>query len=217
MRGIYQATLTEVMRYLDAHVDDLPVCIGEPFIYDNYLWLPSRTLRRADPAAIRWLNPASALVFPAGGAETRYVFPHHTPADLTLIDDWFDDLTPEATDERCTETGKPVYFIYRLNAQARLPAKLSTLAVTGPVWTSGEVEFAADPPPGTRQSHDLPVDFGHQLAFLGYDLSSAEVKPGDGITILTYWRVLAAVFVHLLDSHSQVHGQHDGLSARSPD
>jgi len=224
VRGIYQATLTEVMHYLDAHADDLPVCIGEPFIYDNYLWLPSRTLRRADPAAIRWFNPASALVFPAGGAEARYVFPHHAPADPTLIGDWFGDLTPEATGEHRTETGEPVYVIYRLNAQARLPEKLSTLAATGPVWTSGEVEFAADPPPGTRQSHDLPVDFGHQLAFLGYDLSSAEVKPGDGITILTYWRALAAVdpplaavFVHLLDSHSQVHGQHDGLGARSPD
>lgn len=224
VREIYQATLTEVMSYLDAQPDDLPVCIGEPFIYDNYLWLPGRTLRRADPAAIRWFNPAGALVFPAGGAEARYVFPHHAPTDSTLIGGWFDNLTPEATGEHRTETGEPVYVVYRLATQARLEQKLSALAATGPVWTSGEIEFATDPPPGTRRPHALPVDFGHQLAFLGYELSTAEAKPGDVITVLTYWRVLApvdpplaAVFVHLLDSHSQVRGQHDGLGARSPD
>lgn len=224
VRDIYQATLTEVMGYLDAHADDL-VCIGEPFIYDNYLYLPSRTLRRADPTAIRWFNPASALVFPAGGTETHFVFPHHAPtADPTLVGDWFDGLTPEATGEHHTKTGEPVYVVYRLNVQTRLAEKLSALAATGPVWTSGEVEFATDPPPGTRQPHDLPVDFGHQLAFLGYELSALEVKPGDMITMLTYWRVLApvdpplaAVFVHLLDNHSQVRSQHDGLGARSPD
>jgi len=224
VREIYQATLTEVMRYLDTHADDLPVCIGEPLIYDNYLWLPSRTLRRADPAAIRWFNPAGALVFPAGGVEARYVFPHHASTDSSLIGEWFDNLTPKATGEHRIETGEPVYAIYRLDAQARLAEKLAVLAATGPVWTSGEVEFAAEPPPGTRQPHDLPVDFGHQLAFLGYELSAAEVKPGDVITMLTYWRVLApvdpplaAVFVHLLDGHSQVRGQHDGLGARAPD
>jgi 4-amino-4-deoxy-L-arabinose transferase-like glycosyltransferase len=225
VREIYQATLTEIMGYLDAHADGRPVCIGEPFIDDRYLWLPSRTLRRADPDVIRWFNPASALVFPAGGTEARYIFPHHAPAgDLALTGDWFAPLTPEATGEYHTETGEPAYVVYRLDAQAQLSQQLSALAANGPVWTSGEVEFAADPPPGTRQPHDLPVDFGHQMAFLGYELSTADAKPGDWIDILTYWRVLApvdpplaAIFVHLLDPHSQVRGQHDGLGARSPD
>jgi 4-amino-4-deoxy-L-arabinose transferase-like glycosyltransferase len=225
VREIYQATLTEVMHYLDARDDGAPVCIGEPFIYDNYLWLPSRTLHRTDPALIRWFNPASALVFPAGGAEARYVWPRHAPAiDPALAGGWFEGLTPEATGERRAETGQPVYVVYRLAVQSRLAARLAALAATGPVWSSSEVEFAADPPPGARQPHDLPVDFGRQMAFLGYELAAAEVEPGDVVTILSYWRVLApvepplaAVFVHLLDSHSQLHGQHDGLGARSPD
>jgi len=225
VREIYQATLTEVMHDLDAHADGLPVCIGEPFIYDNYLSLPSRTLRRADPAAIRWFNPASALIFPSGGVESRYVFPHYAPAaDPSLASEWFADLTPEAVGTHRTEGGEPAYVLYRLDAQTRLAEKLSALAATGPIWTSGEVAFAADPPPGTRQPRDLPVDFGHQLAFLGYDLLASKVKPGDEVTLQTYWRVvapvdppLAAVFVHLLDSQSQVRGQHDGLGARSPD
>ncbi len=225
VRDIYQATLTEVMHYLDAQTDNLPVCIGEPFVYDNYLWLPSRTLCRADPAAIRWFNPASALVFPAGGAEACYVFPHHAPAsDPTLTGGWFDGPSPEATGEHRTDAGGPVYIVYRQDVKARLSDKLAALTTTSPVWTSGEVEFAADPPPGTRQPHHLPVDFGHQMAFLGYELLAAEAEPGDEVTVLTYWRILApvdpplaAVFVHLLDGRSQVRGQHDGLGARSPD
>jgi hypothetical protein len=225
VRDIYQATLTEVMHYLDARADDLPVCIGEPFVYDNYLYLPNRTLRRADPAAIRWFNPASALLFPSGGVEARYVFPHHAPAaDPLLASGWLDDLRPEAAGARRTETGEAVYVVYRLDAQTQLEEKLSALAANGPMWTSGEVEFATDPPAGTHQPHDLPVDFGHQMAFLGYELFTAEVKPGDEVVLQTYWQVLApvdpplaAVFVHLLDSHSQVRGQHDGLGARSSD
>jgi 4-amino-4-deoxy-L-arabinose transferase-like glycosyltransferase len=225
VREIYQATLTEVMSYLDSRAEGLPLCIGEPFLYDNYLWLPSRTLRRTDPAAIRWFNPASALVFPAGGVETRYVFPHHAPdADPILAGDWFANLTAEATSEHHTRTGEPVYVVYRLEARAKLVEKLTATAASGPVWTSGEVEFAAEPAPGTRQPHDLPVNFGHQIAFLGYEVARTEAKPSDWVTVLTYWRVLApmdpplaAFFVHLLDSHSQMRGQHDGLGARSPD
>jgi 4-amino-4-deoxy-L-arabinose transferase-like glycosyltransferase len=218
VREIYQATLTEVMHYLDEHPPDVPVCIGEPFIYDNYLWLPSRTLRRADPALIRWFNPASALILPLGGAEARYVLPHHAPPlDPALAQGWLDGWQIEAT-------GAPAFTVYRLDAREKLAARASALAAGGPVWTSGEVAFAADPAPGTRQPHDLPVDFGHQLAFLGYELLQTEWQPGGEVTVLSAWRVtapvkppLAAAFVHLLDSQSQVRGQHDGLGARSPD
>jgi 4-amino-4-deoxy-L-arabinose transferase-like glycosyltransferase len=225
VREIYQAALTEVMHYLDARADGLPVCIGEPFVYDNYLWLPSRTLRHADPAAIRWFNPASALILPAGHVEARYIFPHYAPpADPALAGDWLTELSPEAIGQGRTKVGEPAYVSYRLEPGVMLAEKLSAVAATGPVWTSGEVEFVADPPAGTRRLHDLPVDFGHQMAFLGYELATAEARPGDQIAVLTYWRVLspvdpplAAVFVHLLDSHSQVRGQYDGLGARSPD
>ncbi len=225
VREIYQATLSEALRDLDTRADGLPVCIGEPFIDDRYLWLPSRTLRHADPTAIRWFNPASALILPAGGVETRYIIPHHAPAlDPALSSQWLGDMTLEASSKHHTETGQAVYTIYRLAAQTRLTEKLTALAATGPLWTSGEVEFAPNPPPGTRQPHDLPVNLGHQLALLGYELEASQLRPGDRLTILTYWRVLApvepplaAIFVHLLDSHSQVHGQHDGLGARSPD
>jgi 4-amino-4-deoxy-L-arabinose transferase-like glycosyltransferase len=225
VRDIYQATLTDIMHYLDAHAGDAPVCIGEPFVYDNYLHLPGHTLRRADPAAIRWFNPASALVLPAGGASAYYVLPHYAPpADPVLAGTWFAGQMPKATGKHHTEAGEPAYVVYRLDVQEQLTDKLSALAVTGPVWTSGEVEFAPDPLPGTRQPHELPVDLGHQLAFLGYELSTTEVRPGNWVTVLTYWRVLApvdpplaAVFVHLLDGHSQVYGQHDGLGTRSPE
>ncbi|MFZ5916033.1 MAG: glycosyltransferase family 39 protein [Chloroflexota bacterium] len=225
VREIYQATLTQVMHDLDSRVDGLPVCIGEPFVYDNYLWLPSRTLRRADPAAIRWFNPASALILPAGGAEARYVLPDHAPAlELALDSGWFADATVEAVGAQQDESGQPVYIIYRLDARRPLAEKLAALAASGPVWTSDEVVFAIDAPPGARQPRALPVDFGHQLAFLGYELAAAEIAAGDTLTVLTYWRVLspvdpplAAIFVHLLDGQSQVRGQHDGLGARSPD
>lgn len=71
--------------------------------------------------------------------------------------------------------------------------------------------------PGLRSLVSLPVSFDGQIAFLGYEYLTPSPVPGQEIALLTYWRVLERpehpleIFVHLLDDHSHIWGQHDRL------
>ena len=79
-------------------------------------------------------------------------------------------------------------------------------------YLSPAVEFASG-----AQLHPLvpPVNFNHQVAFLGYEYLPVESPVT--IELLTYWQVLQAtepplaIFVHLLDAHSAVVASYDGL------
>ena len=81
------------------------------------------------------------------------------------------------------------------------------------------MEFEAGDPKGLRHPLTWPVDLGHRVALLGYELDRTQVSPGEALQLLSYWRVLepsdvpAVIFVHLLDAHSQVKGGQDRLDA----
>jgi hypothetical protein len=55
------------------------------------------------------------------------------------------------------------------------------------------------------------------VLFLGYDLSSEDVKPGDTLHLTLYWQALSemqvsyTVFTHLLDPGQRVWGQLDSI------
>jgi 4-amino-4-deoxy-L-arabinose transferase-like glycosyltransferase len=73
--------------------------------------------------------------------------------------------------------------------------------------------------PGASPEHALEVRLGDQRRFLGYDLRSAEVAPGDRVPIVMYWQsteVVAgdlSVFLHLLNSSGELVWQDDGAAA----
>lgn len=60
-----------------------------------------------------------------------------------------------------------------------------------------------------------PANFGGAIELIGYDLSATEIKPGSVLTVTLKWQAQRAgdkpytVFVHLLDSASQVKAQRD--------
>jgi hypothetical protein len=68
--------------------------------------------------------------------------------------------------------------------------------------------------------HPVEVTLGEAVRFLGYDLSSTEVKPGDALQLTLYWQALEeteasyTVFTHLLDTDNQIWGQMDSIPAR---
>jgi 4-amino-4-deoxy-L-arabinose transferase-like glycosyltransferase len=68
--------------------------------------------------------------------------------------------------------------------------------------------------------HLMEAALGESVLFLGYDLSSSEVKPGETLRLTLYWQALQemqvshTVFTHLLDLESQIWGQRDGIPGR---
>lgn len=65
--------------------------------------------------------------------------------------------------------------------------------------------------------YPLQARLGEDIEFLGYDLSSREVKAGGVLDLTLYWQALGrmersyTVFVHLLDERSQIWGQKDTI------
>ena len=66
-------------------------------------------------------------------------------------------------------------------------------------------------------SHPFQADLGGVIRFLGYDLETSAVRPGEPVKVRLYWQALSpvdtsyTVFVHLLDSQEKVRGQKDSL------
>jgi hypothetical protein len=109
------------------------------------------------------------------------------------------------------------YTVYYLDAVPTLTAKTLSLAAANLAWWSPAVDFAISAPEELRHPVGLPADFGHALAFMGYELSAVEAAPGNELALTTYWRVLdkappsITIFVHLLDAHSKIWSSWDGL------
>jgi len=63
----------------------------------------------------------------------------------------------------------------------------------------------------------LEIQFGDEIALLGYDLASTQIAPGDPLQLTLYWQALDrpdiayTVFTHLFDEEGQLQGQQDNM------
>jgi hypothetical protein len=217
-REVYHVNLREIARYLDKQPNGGPVAISTeyPLTFHDPLVLEA-SLRRQDLAP-RWFDGRGALVIPAGGVEARYVFPEAASLHPALYGALFDQSEPIARRQLRPDDINNAFSVYRLSLFKRLAARLDSVKDNSVLW-SPEIEFKAGDPDRLRKPLAWPVDLGHRVAFLGYELDGAQLAPGETLQLLTYWRVLAlpdepaAVFVHLLDAHSRVRGGQDRLDA----
>jgi hypothetical protein len=100
------------------------------------------------------------------------------------------------------------------------------LAARGPEgqWPNGAISLGTlklIPRPG-----DFPnptqVNFGDQVALVGYDLDARVIRPGEAVSVTLYWQALApmkqdnSVFLHLVDGSGQVRAMNDGMPYTQP-
>ncbi|MBN1641401.1 MAG: glycosyltransferase family 39 protein [Anaerolineae bacterium] len=161
---------------------------------------------------VLWFDIERALVFPgagdnmaafvAGGAE-----PHPALAPL-----W----SSSASVSLQTRDGRPMAFHAGLDA-TQYDAHVAAIASASQVWHLPAAEFAPGDPQNHGQLLTLPVGFGAPLALLAYELEDATLRPGEVMTLVTYWEVrtspseLLRLFVHLLDANSVYSGGEDRL------
>lgn len=92
--------------------------------------------------------------------------------------------------------------------------ELATLNSNGKVAEAITLQRQFDIPPIPYPSQ---ANLGNQVKFLGYDLDSTKLKPGQTLHLTLYWQALAPmeqsymVFTHLLDTSNQIWGQKDGI------
>ncbi len=127
------------------------------------------------------------------------------------------DLYPLPTDA-ITATGEVTIALNLLDAQGGplldRPVELAQL------WVQS-LEPSFDVPPEIDLTHQ--VNFGDSIIFLGYELDSESVRPGESFSVKLYWQARREmeegykVFVHLYDEEGNILAQRDrmpGLGAR---
>jgi len=200
VRFDYQADLTAVAHRLDALPPDAAVTVAGLSVHT--MDAPGLALAaRRDVRDVRLCDTLETLVIPAGQDAWLFV-PQVVPLD--------DDLRERLVGWGATvEPGPQGAFIgYRLSDAAALPRDLQRL------------ERMVALPGGDPVT--LPVSFGGQLAFLGYEWLQRPFASGDDLALvsaLTYWRVETPssaplkAFVHLTGGAETPLTQHDGLGS----
>ncbi|MDY7041024.1 MAG: glycosyltransferase family 39 protein, partial [Chloroflexota bacterium] len=181
----------------------------------NELDSEARTLT-VDKGAVRlkWFDHQTSFLLPTEGQRASYVVPEVFHFSPDLRQRFHRDSEPlyVSQDES--------YTVYHLASRSALTEKLASVQRDSAIYWSPAVEFVPETIQESLHPLTPPVNFNHQVAFLGYEYVSETlpIAPQGTLELLTYWQVLKpatpplSIFVHLLDAHSAVVGAYDGLS-----
>ena len=182
VRVLWNKPMAEIAGYLDHSDEQTPVAICSLLTSRREAWLQTapdffRYLMRRDASTLRFYDCRYSLVFPNGGAETRYAFPGTAPTGQFVsrfLIAWLDGAHPIKGASLSADNA-----LEQMQVQTRLEDKLKQLAFT-------------------------PVDL-HAMDLLGYELLTPAPKQGQAIVLVTWWRVKQsplpsslAQFTHLL-------------------
>jgi hypothetical protein len=215
VRNSYQADLGVLAHYLDTSQDRSPVSVcttsadreSDVFALTNQELLSDYLMHRHN-LPIRYFDCTQSLILADGGASQRLIFPRghyydHLPGPLLA---WM----RYAEDEQVPDVRPDV--VMRVDVSEPLADRVGAFITTAPTaWPpeSGESELA-----------DLPVSFGYNLAFLGYQVRDNTLRSTDWVELTTYWRLDGppppelTVFAHLLGNPVVVMAQVDSLGPR---
>jgi hypothetical protein len=107
--------------------------------------------------------------------------------------------------------------LYEGNPRQALASHVVRIAPEAPVWHLPAAQFAPGDPANHGERLSYPVQFGDRLEMLAYEMDRAVLRPGETLTVVTYWRVrspddgLLKLFVHLLDAEGNYVAGEDRL------
>ena len=208
VRFYYQANVIEMAHVLRDSPDGAPAVGCSPFLNETEPWLrsPRQTIHfvLASDRTVRWHDCRDSVVFPQGGQWREFIL-YLMPVEQNLpprITDWFSGTTP--TQFNAFNDSR----LYMLDARERLAKALAEVK-------DAEVSFAPEAGSGATQ---LPIDFGHAIDLLGYQVEPSPAEAGRPLIVTTYWKATGplpqflTVFVHLLDQNGQIVAQDDRQS-----
>jgi hypothetical protein len=108
--------------------------------------------------------------------------------------------------------------LYRADG-SRLAAHSAEARLTDDTVRLARLELVARP---GEVPNPARLNFGNQLALVGYDLNQRVIWPGETLSVTLYWQALAlvqkdyAVFTHLSDARGNVVAANDGLPYTLP-
>ncbi len=192
IESVYHETLGHLAIFLDRTPDNLTTSIcslSQGSAEISELTLLKLMMHRKD-ADLRFSNCTTGLVLASGGERQRLV---KTSADA--ISPIFFDLLGKA--QPVSVEGLAPGTVVELDVRQQLADLLGKLTLSHVEWAPETI--------GPDPDVTLPVRMGGYLTFEGYSINSGKVyKPGDVVSIMTYWRADGnllsdlRIFVHIL-------------------
>jgi hypothetical protein len=212
----YNGDVGAIANYLDRTAATIPTVLCAPSlnpyqnIVDENTPLLLELMHRED-TFIRLTDCLSGLVLASGGERQQIVL-----LDPTLRAQMHPSLRAWLElGTTVNETGIPEGTVIMLDASSVLADTIGRFASTLPVSYSPDL-------PGGFAPAILPVSFGGNVTFLGYEPQGAVTyRPGETVTVVTYWRIDGVIppdillFTHLLADPAAVDAQRDVISARA--
>ncbi|MBC7813174.1 MAG: hypothetical protein H7175_18595, partial [Burkholderiales bacterium] len=214
----YDSRLGRLAHYLDRTVADIPTVIctddlspNNPMQSLSQRRLLALMMHRED-APIRYADCGTGLVLPNGGEEHQTIL---LEADLLeglhpRLRDWLRLGHPQEADAEHDDV--PTESALIVDVAAELADTIGRFTTTAPAGYAPES-------PGGAEAALLPVQFEGNLTFLGYDREIVGAyRPGDIVTVVTYWRVDGLLppdlrlFTHILADPAVIAAQSDTLS-----
>lgn len=215
VRLAYQSEIGALAHYLDTSPDPTPVSVcslpvdtaADPFAMTNVELLD--TLMHRGDARLRVFDCTESLVIANGGESQRIIFPRgryyeHLPGPLLA---WM----RYAENEEVPGIGPDV--VMRFEASEELADHAGAFITTA---------LTAWPPEARMEGlADLPLSFGYNVAFLGYEIRDDAISAGDWVEVTSYWRMDGppppelTLFAHLLGNPVVIVAQDDSLGVHT--
>lgn len=202
---LYKAHFADIAAFLDAQADPRPMVVFEEWVNAVDINGLQRDMVR-DERQPRWAQGGRSFIWPAEAKRFTLAMPIYSTVDDVVWELFARDPIVAAKSAYRMPDGRPGVTFYTIESEPRL---------------SNVLERASNAPvmlPQSAQPVRVPVNFGDQIAFLGYRTLN-EAEPGGELRVITLWRILRdspeplTLFIHLLDSDGELVAQHDGFDA----
>lgn len=215
MQTAYNSRLGELAHDLDLNSPSIPsvLCVRNlnqiaPSTDLSDGQIITQFLMNRPNAPIRYADCGTGLVFIDGGSREQIIMPEEDTVQQAhaYIAAWF------ARGQFSTDPTVPSDSVLVLNVPESLANTVGRFTTTA---TAGYAPEA----PGGKNVIAPPIAFGGNLTFLGYEKQEpARYKPGDIVTLITYWRVDGMLppdlrlFTHILVDPASIIAQTDTLN-----
>lgn len=213
VQTLYRGDLARVANYLDRTAGALPTVLCVRNLnpdatrgLDNYEILALMMHRPNVP--LRYANCGVALVMANGGERQQVVFLESGALQNVhaSVRAWLEQ------GEVVDSPGAPSEAVIVMDVAGTLADRVGRFTTTAPV------AYPPESPGGVAQTFP-PVRFGGNITFLGYEpFNQQTYRPGDYVTVVSYWRVDGIVpsdlrlFTHVLFDPVSIAAQSDVLS-----
>jgi len=216
VREAFNAGRGALAAHLDRTAHKIPTVVCSPRLQDTAAQpgdpLLLDLMMHRENVPLRYVDCANGLILAEGGAPQQFAF-----TDLAIMERIHPVLRVWLEEQPSSPvSGLPDGSVLRLDVARPLGDTVGRLLTTAPTGYAPES-------PGGAGAATLPVRFGGNITYLGYEPpGDPTYAPGDVVPVVTYWRTDGAVppdlriFTHVLSDPAAIVSQSSVINVWPP-